>query len=416
MALAKYEQDRATDLARMKRIATAFLGGATLIFLVSHSVGPDGGINGFVRAASEAAMVGGIADWFAVTALFRHPLGIPIPHTALIKRGKDQIGGTLGRFVQQNFLDPEILSSRLGEAGLSKRLGMWLVDERNSQAVARQAAAVIGSTVQAMRDDELAGSLDEAIATRIRAIPAAPLLGRILEIVLQGNHHHALFDAGLNGLDRALDANQDVLRRRLGQESPWWVPEAVDDVVFARVMEALHRFFGDLAADPDHELRRDVDTRARSMATDLQRSPDLIRRIDELKEELLQHPEFKAWSAGLWQKIKTGVIEATERPDSELRDRLAEAVRSAGGSLLVDEATQHRVDKWITTVVARIAEQSQDEIATFISSTVERWDATETSDRLELALGRDLQFVRINGTIFGGLVGIVIHLIVLLLG
>lgn len=416
MTLAAYDQERAADLARMKRIATAFLLGAVAVFLASHSFGPDGGVNGFVRAASEAAMVGGIADWFAVTALFRHPLGIPIPHTALIPKGKNQIGRTLGRFVQQNFLDSKILAARLSEAGLSNRLGTWLMDEHNSQTVARQAAAVVGSTVQAMRDDELAGSLDEALANRIRAIPAGPLLGRILEIVLEGDHHHTLIDAGLVGLDRSLDANQDVLRRRLGQESPWWVPESLDDVVFARVMDALHRFFKDLASDPDHELRKDVDARIRTLADELQNSPELIARIDDLKEELLGHEEFKAWSAGLWEKIKAGIIEASERPDSELRDRLAGAARSAGRSLLEDAAAQQRVDRWITSVVAQVAEQSQDEIAGFISATVERWDATETSDRLELALGRDLQFVRINGTIVGGLVGIVIHLIILVLG
>ncbi len=415
MALTNYEAERSRDLARMKRIAGSFLLGASVIFLISHTLGPDGGLNGFVRAASEAAMIGGIADWFAVTALFRHPLGIPIPHTALIPRGKDQLGRTLGRFVQQNFLNPSTLAERLTDAGLAKRFGMWLLDERNSQAVARQASVVISSTVQAMRDDELAGSLDEAVAERIRAIPAGPTLGRVLEIVIEGNHHHALVDAGLSGLDRSLDANQEVLRRRLGQESPWWVPEAIDDVVFARVMEALHRFLRDLADDPDHELRRDVDVRIRGLARDLQNSPEMIGRLDALKEELLNHPEFRAWSAGLWQRIKAGIIEATERPDSELRDRLAEAVRSAGRSLLEDAPVQQRVDKWIISVVAQVAEQSQEEIAAFIHSTVERWDATETSNRLELALGRDLQFVRINGTLVGGLVGVVIHTMVLLL-
>ena len=416
MALANYDRERAADLSRMKRIATAFLVGATVIFLLSHTLGPDGGVNGYIRAASEAAMIGGIADWFAVTALFRHPLGIPIPHTALIPKGKNQIGRTLGRFVQQNFLDPDVLSARLGEAGLSRRLGAWLVDDHNSQIVARQAAAVVGSTVQAMRDDELAGSLDEAVAARIRAIPAGPLLGRLLELVLEGNHHHALVDASLVGLDKALDANQDVLRGRIGQESPWWVPESLDDVVFARVMEALHRFFRDLAKNPHHELRLHIDARARDLAADLQNSPELIAKAESVKEELLNHPEFKAWSAGLWEKVKTGIIEASERPDSELRDRLVDATRSSGRALLDDEHTQDRVDKWITSVVAQVADQSQEEIAAFIASTVERWDATETSNRLELALGRDLQFVRINGTLVGGLVGVVIHTIVLLIG
>ena len=399
----------------MKRVATGFLVGATIVFLLSHLFGDDHGVNGFVRAASEAAMIGGIADWFAVTALFRHPLGIPIPHTALIPKGKDQIGRTLGRFVQQNFLAPETLSARLQEAGLAHRLGMWLIDEHNSQVVARQAAAVIGSTVEAMRDDEITASFEDAIASRIRAIPAAPLLGRTLELVLEGNHHHALIDTALLGLDRSLDANQEVLRRRLGQESPWWVPESLDDVVFARVMDALHRFFRDLASDPGHELRKDADQRIRQMAADLQSSPELIARVEEAKEELLAHPEFRAWSAGLWERVKSGVIEAAERPDSELRDRLGQAARSAGSTLTEDESMQHRVDMWITSVVEQFARQSENEIASFIESTVHRWDATETSNRLELALGRDLQFVRINGTIVGGIVGILIHLVILLL-
>jgi uncharacterized membrane-anchored protein YjiN (DUF445 family) len=416
MTLETYEADRRTELRRMKRVATGFLIGATVIFVASHAFGEDGGLNGFIRAASEAAMIGGIADWFAVTALFRHPLGIPIPHTALIPKGKEQIGRTLGRFVQQNFLAPETLSARLKEAGLARRLGMWLIDEHNSQVVARQAAAVVGSTIQAMRDDEITESFEDAVATRIRAIPAAPLLGRTLQLALEGNHHHALIDAGLVGLDRSLDANQDVLRRRLGEESPWWVPESLDDVVFARVMDALHRFFRDLAADPNHELRRDADERIRQMASDLQSSPELISRVEGMKEELLEHPEFRAWSAGLWERIKLGIIEASERPDSELRDRLGQAARSAGFTLMEDEAMQHRVDMWITSVVEQFARQSENEIASFIESTVQRWDATETSNRLELALGRDLQFVRINGTIVGGIVGVLIHVVVLLIG
>ncbi len=415
MTLASYEAERERDLARMKRVAGLFLLGASVIFVLSHTIGPDEGVNGFIQAASEAAMVGGIADWFAVTALFRHPLGIPIPHTALIPKGKDHIGRTLGRFVQQNFLDPAALTERLAGAGLAKRLGLWLLDEHNSHTVARQLAVVISSTVQTMSDDELTESLNQAIANRIRAIPAGPVIGRVIEIVLQGNHHQALVDTALTGLDRYLDANREALRRRLGQESPWWVPEALDDVVFTRVMDALHRFLRDLASDANHELRRDLEARIRTLAVALQHSPEMIARVDQLKEELLSHPEFQAWSAGLWRRIKAGIVEASEQPGSELQERLAGLIRSAGQSLLEDDQVQQRVDRWVTTVIGQVAEQSQDEIAEFIASTVERWDATETSHRLELALGRDLQFVRINGTLVGGLVGVVIHTLVLLL-
>lgn len=411
-----WESQQKAELRRAKRQATALLIGAAVVFVVSHTVGSDAGVNGFIRAASEASMVGGIADWFAVTALFRHPLGIPIPHTALISQGKDQIGRTLGQFVQQNFLDPDTLGERLAGAGIATRIGTWLEDPAHVDTVARQAAAVISSLLETLADDDIQEGIETAVAARVRAMPVAPLLGRTIDAVVEGDHHHALVDAGLVGLQRGLDANRAILRKRLGQESPWWVPDAVDDRVFERAYDAIQRFLIELAANPNHELRRDIDGRTRELATRLRTSDEMKRRGEDLKEELLDHPEFQAWSQGLWEKIKAAVLEASERPDSELRQRLADAAASAGATLRADESLRTKVDEWISSAGRQLAQQSQGEISELIAATVERWDPDETSDRLELALGRDLQFVRINGTLVGGMVGVAIHIVSLLLG
>ncbi len=402
---------RRRDLRRMKAVATGLLVFAALVFLGARWLesARDWGWPPYVRATAEAAMVGALADWFAVTALFRHPLGIPIPHTAIIQTRKDQIGRSLGGFVRDNFLTSEIVADRLRQAGLAQRLGDWLAEPDHARNVSAQSAAVVRGVTEVLEDDLVQGGVEQVVMSRARQVSVSPLMGRVVEAAFDGGHHQQLLESILAGLQSFLVENGDVLRRQIYSESPWWVPEPVDDAVYDKIEEVAQRFLSGLAADPDHPLRRDLDDRIVQLAEDLKTSPELQARGERLKEELLAHPEVRAWSATLWSRIKAGLLEATEDPDSELRSRMDEALVSAGRSLKDDPALQARIDRWIIDATGYVAEQFRGEVADLISSTVARWDTEETAERVELQVGRDLQFIRINGTLVGGLAGLVIY-------
>jgi uncharacterized membrane-anchored protein YjiN (DUF445 family) len=405
------DETRAADLRRMKRVAGSLLVVAALVFVVAEINEGEGAWAGwgYVRATAEAAMVGALADWFAVTALFRHPLRLPIPHTAIVRRRKDQIGASLGGFVQDNFLTRAVVTDRLRDAGLAGRLGQWLTTPGNATVIGEQSAAVVRGVTEVLSDEAIQDGLEAVVVERARQIPVSPLIGRAIDVAVEGGHHQQLFEAVVTGVDRFLEDNMWSLRNRMTQESPWWVPETIDDVVFDKLYTSVRRFLGEVAGDPDHELRRSVDERSVKLAAELRTSPTLLARGEEIKEELLDHPEVRAWSANLWTSMKAGLLEATEDPDSQLRRQLEEALVDAGRSLEADPALRAKIDHWITDAVGYVAEQFRGEVASLIATTVQRWDADETADRIELQVGRDLQFIRINGTLVGGLAGLVIY-------
>lgn len=407
--LASFDEKRARRLRSMKRNAVGLLLLSALVFIATFAFTDGEGWAGYLRAGAEAAMVGGVADWFAVTALFRHPLGIPIPHTAIIPRGKDAIGKGLGEFVQRNFLNPDSLVERISDADPAGRLGEWLAEPENAGAAARQGAGVIAALAETIREEEIQQSIRDVVASRIEAIDAAPLLGTIIDKAIEGGHYETMVTAGLRGLGRSIAENRSMLRQRIGEESPWWVPEQLDDVVFEKLYVSLLRFIGEVADNPEHEIRRLLAERTRTMVEQLKTSPELADRGEELKRQLIDHPDFQAWTDGLWDGLKTSLVAAAEQPDSALRLRLEQLALNTGERLRNDAELRHRVDAWVGNLAAHLAERSGPEAAALIATTVERWDADETSRRLELQVGRDLQFIRINGTLVGGLVGLLIH-------
>jgi len=410
------DEARRSELKHHKARATGLLVLATLAFL-ALVIWTDGqGWSGYAEAAAEAAMVGGVADWFAVTALFRHPLRLPIPHTAIIPKRKDQIGESLGEFVQENFLKPEVLQSRLSEADLASRIGNWLEVPGNARKVGDQLSTVLGSAIEVMRDDELQASVEGYIARRVDTFEPTPLAARAIEFAIEGGHHHAIFDAGLDGMRNILHDNKAMLRGRLSNESPWWVPEPIDDRIFDKIYAAINTFIDEVTADPDHEFRRNLDTRIEGLAVRLRESPELRQRAHELKAELLAHPATREWTSGLWDNMKQSLLLAADDPTSELRLRIHQTALNTGESLRNDPALRTKVNNWLVNAVAHLAGESRTEIADLISTTVAGWDAEETSERIELQVGRDLQYIRINGTVVGGLVGVLIHAVAHLLG
>jgi uncharacterized membrane-anchored protein YjiN (DUF445 family) len=411
-----WDQERARGLAVARRRATGLLVLAALVFVATHVFTDGTGFWGYLRAASEAGVIGGVADWFAVTALFRHPLGVPIPHTAIIARGKAIFGRGLGEFIAHNFLDPDHLADRLRDLDPAARLGRWLVQPSNAQAVARQAGGLVAGVADALGDEEIQESIQDAIEERLRALELTPILGGAIELAMEGGHHHVLVDATLRGLARSIEENQDLLRERIRQESPWWIPEQLDLMLFEKVYDGLQRFVRDVTADPDHEIRRHLDSRALELADRLKASPELRVQGEQLKTEMLDHPEFQAWAERLWTDLKQQLMRAAGQPESEFRRRLQAWTISVGESLAREPDLRHRVNTWVVSVSRQLVEQSGGEVADLIASTVDRWDAREASRRLELLLGRDLQFIRINGTLVGALVGLLIHFVVKIAG
>lgn len=404
MRLSEYDLDRLEALKRARRRATALLVTVAAVFVFTFFLGDSTWV-GFLRTGMEAAMIGGLADWFAVTALFRHPLGIPIPHTAIIPRSKEGLARSLGEFVRHNFLSPDQLAERLEESRLPHRLGVWLTDEDHAHLLAGHLAGAVGNLGKGP-DPEVNRSEDQGW---LGSLPVGKWLGRSAERALAEGRHRQLMSAAIGGLASLLEDNRHVLRRRIGDESPWWVPATVDDAVFERAHDALHRFLLEVAVDPEHELRRAIDTRLVEAAQGLQVHPEWNRKVNEQLAELVTD------AAG-------DLRSALDQPDgpappsgSDLEKRLTEALHRLGQRLTGDADLQERLEGGLRALAGPLSRIGQRELGDLIAVTVERWDAADTSRRLELWMGRDLQFVRINGTVVGGLAGLAIHTAVFLL-
>ena len=406
---------RARRLAAARRRATALLAGVTALFAAVTAAGAHGTLLGYVQAGAEAAMVGGVADWFAVTALFRRPLGLPIPHTALIVERKDQFAATLGQFVQENFLTADVLAERIRSASLVPCLAAWLADRANAARFAGHAADLVVTVAEALRDEDVQRVLTAELARAVDAVEVAPLAGRALRVIIAGGHHAELFNAIVSGADRYLADHHVELRDRFEAESPRWVPDAVYRLVFDRLYHRLRQRLVAMAADPDDQDRRQFEEWIAGLPGRLETSPELRERGERLKRDILGSAELRDWSSSLWQKAKETLRTQAADPDSELRRRLADALVAAGLRLGSDRRLQEGLERVVESGARALADQFHDELAGLVTGTIERWDAAETSSQLELLLGPDLQYIRINGTVVGAGVGLALHAIALAL-
>jgi uncharacterized membrane-anchored protein YjiN (DUF445 family) len=404
---------RTRRLAAARRRATALLAGVTVLFVVVTAVGVHGTFLGYVQAGAEAAMVGGVADWFAVTALFRRPLGLPIPHTALIVERKDQFAATLGQFVQENFLNADVLTERIRAAGLVPRLAAWLADEANAARFAGHAADVVVTAAEALRDEDVQRLLTAELTRAAEAVEVAPLAGRALRVVIAGGHHAELFNVILSGADHYLADHYDELRERFEAEAPRWLPDAAYRLVFDRLYTRLRQRLAAMAADPDDETRHQFEAWIAGLPDRLETDPGLRERGERFKRDVLSSAGLRDWSSSLWSKAKETLRIQAADPESELRRRLAGALAAAGRRLGSDRRLQDGLERMVESGARALADQFHDELAGLVTGTIERWDAAETSGQLELLLGPDLQFIRINGTVVGAGVGLALHAIAL---
>lgn len=404
------DQLKRAGLRRMKLVATGFFLAATAIFLVAL-VFEDGGPAwiGYVRAAAEAGMVGALADWFAVTALFRRPLGLPIPHTAIIPTRKNTFGDALGSFVGTNFLAEDVVKDKLRRVGVAHRVGAWVSAPENAERVTSELANVIKGAVTVLRDDDVQAIVEQAVVRRLTDQPWGPPLGKLLGQVLTDGAHHKLVDLMC---DRAYDwvrDNYDRVMTVVSDRAPTWSPKFVDSLLADKVYTELLNFAWAVKTDVNHPMRQAVDHFLIEFSADLQHDPATMQRAENVKQQVIDHPDVQRLIGSAWGTAKGMLLTAAEDPSSELRKRVREGLMSFGRRLVEDETMRAKVDGWLEGAAGHVVSNYRHEITTLITDTVERWDAEETSRKIELQVGRDLQFIRINGTVVGALAGLVIY-------
>lgn len=407
---------RHDEIRRARARATGLLALAALGWLVVVVTTEDHGAAGYARAGLEAAMIGGLADWFAVVAIFRHPLGLPIPHTAVITSRKDAFASTLGGFVHDNFLTADTIGPRVAAVGVSERAVEWLRREGNAEIIAGYVTDLALRLAEAVEDDEVYDFLDAQLRDRVGSIDIAPLAGRLLETVTDEGRHDELVDSILRGLDAFLDENEALLRERFVKQSPWWVPEVVDDVLFRRLLDGIRGVVrGDTVGGAD-ELRSRIDGVLDRIVDSLEHDEVWSRRAAELRDDMLDHPAVADLLRSLLTDARSVLAAQTADEGSRLRTQTADLVRRIGDRVAADPEVAARVDATAVRMAEGITDAFGDEIVRIIETTIAGWDGEETASRLELLLGRDLQFIRINGTVVGGLAGLTIHAIGQLLG
>ncbi|WP_431683912.1 DUF445 domain-containing protein [Kitasatospora sp. KL5] len=412
------DERKRQGVRRMKTIATGLLAFATAVFALATwaSAAGAGAWAGYVAAAAEAGMVGALADWFAVTALFRHPLGLPIPHTAIIPTKKDAFGKSLGDFVGDNFLSPSVVRARLEAIGIARRLGEWLAAPGSAERVTREAAAALRGVIAVLRDEDVQAVVAEAVTRRAAATPVAEPAGRLLGKVVADGGHHGVVDLVSVRVHHWLTEHHEDIVQRVTSKTPGWTPKFIDHQVGERVYKELMRFVTDIRDDPQHPARGAIDNFLADFATELQHDPDTIARVEHAKADLLERPEVQDLIASSWDAVRTLVLGAAEDEQSELRRRLRDGLRSLGRRLATDPRLQAKTDGWLQDAAQYVVETYREEITALISDTVAGWDADDASRKIEANVGRDLQFIRINGTVVGALAGLLIHTAAVALG
>lgn len=406
------ERSRRRDLRRHKAVATGLLVLATVIYLVCRYLearGQDGAWTGCVRAASEAGMVGALADWFAVTALFRHPLGIPIPHTAIIRRKKDQVGHALSEFVGENFLNATLISEKLRQARIPERAADWVLDGGGAERVSAEAGKLIDVVVTGLDPADVEQVIRAFVVDSVTEPEWAPPLGRGLGQLIEEGRTEPVVDAVVVWLDERARASEDLVVRLLDERTPAWAPRFVRELVGARVYRELVEFTADVRRNPDHEARRALRRFLRQLADDLQHDPAMIGRVERLKNEVMESAPVRALPGRLWERARVVLTDMARDPESLLRRRIVRWTTDVAGRVRTDADLRASLESRIVGGAAYLAENYAGEVTGIIGETVERWDADEASDRIELMVGKDLQFIRVNGTVVGALAGLVIY-------
>jgi len=404
------EPNQKAALRRQRRIATLLLVLTGALFLTASAVDAPGFWVELLEAASEAALVGGLADWFAVTALFRQPLGLPIPHTAIIPRNKARIGEGLGRFVEQHFLAPELVRERLKRIDFADHGARWLEQPENAGRLANRAASSIPYLMHLLRDPEIQEFFRRTLNRQIEQINLAPAAGKLLRILTESEQHQVVFDQALRLARQFVEQHQEHIYQRVAERSRWWVPSTIDRAIAGRIVNGVLELLEELEQH-DHEARRGFRATLEELIENLERSPEHWARVEEAKRELMRNPTVQAYLASLWDQLRELIAADVGASSSRLREGLAIALQSLAASLPRDDNLRRRINDRVERMVMEFVVPWRTEIGNFIAEVVRGWDTPTVTERVELAVGRDLQFIRINGTLVGALVGAALFLL-----
>lgn len=398
----------------MKHLPLILLAVMAVLFLVT--LGRPEAWAGWVNAFAEAGMVGALADWFAVVALFRHPLGLPIPHTAIIPSRKDRIGENLARFIAEHFLHPDVVRARLAAVNLAGTAAKWLKSPTGQDKATDLATRLARSALDALGEDEVRLFLGRIMSRQLESLDPAPLMGRGLAILVEDGRHEELLTQALRFALVALHDNRDRIRGQVRQGSPWWLPGFADDRIVVEMLDRIEALLLEMSLAPEHPMRRDFDQWTAHWANDLVNSPEFRRWGSGLRDRLAENEALQSYLYDLWQDLAAALSRDLERPDSVLRKEVRRLLTSLADELERDGEMQLWLNAWLLEAVVGLVEGQREAIAGVVSDTVRSWDAVETSSRIESAIGRDLQFIRVNGTLVGGLVGVLIHAYTLAVG
>jgi uncharacterized membrane-anchored protein YjiN (DUF445 family) len=397
---------------RMRLIATGLLLAMALCFVLLHSLAGPHPAWGYALAFTEAAMVGGLADWFAVTALFRHPLGIPIPHTAIIPVNKDRIADTMAGFLRDNFLTPQVVARRIGTINFAATAGNFLLapPAGGEGRLRGGAASLFADMLEALDPERLGRQVRAGLWQQLAKLEVAPLLGRMIDAAIADRKHLPLIEAGIGKVGQVLEANEEMvrgmIRERSGALLRW---TGIDGTIANKVLDGVYKLLAEMMVHPDHPVRRKIEEGLEELARDLVVNPEMRARVERAKLEMLENPAVAEWWQGVWERIRTSLIAAARDPDAALAGQLGSALGELGMALRDDPALQEQINRFARRTLVGTVSRYGDEIVRLVSETVKRWDAQTVTDRVEGAVGRDLQFIRINGTLVGGTFGLAIH-------
>ncbi|GGM90668.1 DUF445 domain-containing protein [Streptomyces fuscichromogenes] len=412
------DEERQRGVRRMKRTATGLLLLVAVVYVLARwaSGAGAGAWADYVAAAAEAGMVGALADWFAVTALFRHPLGLPIPHTAIIPTKKDQLGVSLGEFVGENFLSQDVVRQRLRAVGIGSRLGAWLAEPKNADRVTAELATALRGALTVLRDSDVQAVVGEAITRRADAQEIAPGIGKMLERIVADGGHKRVVDLVVTRAHDWLVLHADSVMDAVQGGAPGWTPRFVDRKVGERVYKELLRFCAEMRDMPSHPARGALDRFLTDFANDLQSDTDTRARVERLKGDVLGRGEVQDLIASAWTAVRSMIVSAADDERSELRLRVRASLISLGARMATEPKVQDKVDSWVEGAAVHVVTTYRKEITSLITDTVAGWDAEHTTRKIEAHIGRDLQFIRINGTVVGSLAGVLIFTVSRALG
>ncbi len=416
--LALSDEEKWRALRRIKAIATIGLILCVTVFVLCRIYADVSPVIGFVGAFAEAAAIGGLADWYAVVALFRHPLGLPIPHTAIIPKNQERIADNLGRFIETSFLAPEPVRKKLAEVDFAAQVAQWLSDGNKSAGLADFLAKLMPRILQGVEKSGLPGFMLKRVTNQLEKIEIGPLAADLLSTVTQNRRHQHLFDEllGLVGNFLSNQEAQDSLRDRIREELPTLANFfRADAYLLRKIVNSAAGLIEEIRNDPDHPIRDEFDEFVARFVENLRHSPDYRQRAEELKRAFLARPELETLATGLWHEMGSVLQADLSGETPMLRGHLTDILVEMGNSLAEDDKIRADMNEGFVVALASFVESQKSGVSAFISEQVRSWDLGQLTTLIELNIGRDLQYVRFNGMVIGGLAGLVLHMIDVLL-